>query len=115
MHYVQSHNLSPHGGPAVGMPGSQGAADMRVPLPTPHLGQGISWHQPSANYTSELPQGRQSWDFSYMDPSGASGAAQTGHYNRIPSISQSLGFPVGSAYYMSPQDYKDFNQRTTHA
>lgn len=82
--------------------------------------QGMSWHQPSSHYTTDLNGGRgNSWDFSssYLDATGGAGAAgaqqMTGgpqmRYERIPSISQSIGY---NGFYMpGTADY----QRSTQA
>lgn len=111
---MPSTNMSPHLGHGhhVGLAGTQGPADMRVGVPGPlnNMPQSISWHQPSANYTTEMSQPRASWDFSAFVDSNPNSAG--GNYNRIPSISQSLGYPQ---YYMQPSEYKDYNQRTTQA
>jgi len=96
-----------HVGLSAGMGGvSAGHPDLRLGIP---VSQSVSWHQPSANYTTDLSAGRGSWDFSqYMDPSPTNSGMH--QYQRIPSISQSLGYG-----FMPQQDWKDYPQRTTHA
>ncbi|GAB7357705.1 hypothetical protein MBLNU459_g0371t1 [Dothideomycetes sp. NU459] len=103
-------NLSPHhAGVSAGMNHvSAGHPDLRIGIPP---SQNVSWHQPSQNYTTDLSSaGRASWDFSqYLDQASPTGNSMQ-PYQRIPSISQSLGFN-----FVQPQEWKDYPQRTTHA
>lgn len=98
-----------HAGLSQGMGGvSAGHPDLRLNMP---VSQNVSWHQPSAHYSNDLSNaGRGSWDFSqYMDPA----ATQPGmpQYQRIPSISQSLGY----GFMPQQPEWKDYPHRTTHA
>lgn len=107
-----------HAGMSVGMNGvSAGHQDLRLGIPVSQ--QGVSWHQPSNHYTTDLANGgRSSWDFTqYLDPSPTS-ANMSQHYQqppqqqqRIPSISQQLG----SVYGYAPQpEWKDYPHRPAH-
>ena len=114
---MPASTMSPHVGGSVGLAGPTGPADLRLSAPNAGMGQSISWHQPSAHYTTELSSQRPSWDFSGFMDNGLAPvtAGQSGPitYNRIPSISQSLGFPQ---FLMPSQEYKDYNsQRATQA
>lgn len=102
--------LSPHhAAVSAGMNNvSGGHPDLRIGIPP---SQNVSWHQPSQHYTTDMSSaGRGSWDFSqYLDQTSPGTGMHT--YQRIPSISQSLGFN----FMQQPQDWKDYPQRTTHA
>ncbi|KAL1305419.1 hypothetical protein AAFC00_002305 [Neodothiora populina] len=108
-----------HAGLSGGMAGvSAGHPELRLGIP---VSQSVSWHQPSTHYTNDLSAaGRGSWDFSqYLDPSPTNPGMQ--QFQRIPSISQSLGYGFvpqqqqQQQHQPQQQDWKDYPHRTTHA
>ncbi|PSK40047.1 hypothetical protein B9Z65_7987 [Elsinoe australis] len=67
--------------------------------PPPAMSQTVSWHQPTTGYMSgETGSGRPSFDFTSFLESGNS-LPMGGRHERIPSISQSLGYNYGMPDY----------------
>lgn len=68
--------------------------DLRLTVPLTATSQATSWHQPAANYASDLSAGRGSWDFpgAYMSASPATG---------LPTTAQS--YPYSTAQHIPPQ------------
>jgi hypothetical protein len=90
-----------------------GPPDLRLAVPVTATSQATSWHQPSANYTSDLSAtGRGSWDFpgTYLTASPATG---------MPTSAQSYQYATAQscppqARFVPLQGYETHNHQTSN-
>ena len=98
------------GATGLGIGAVAGPPDLRLAVPA--TSQATSWHQPSANYSSDISAVREHWPFpaTYMTASPATG---------LPTTAQSYAYSAAQscppqAHFVPLQRYEGQSQQTTN-